>query len=70
MTTKYTFKQEAFYEDGTVADVITHRHEGEDIGWPELLEAFVCFLRGCGYVMPEGDVEFVEDESSDLGIEP
>jgi hypothetical protein len=38
--------------------------EFEDTGmaWPEVLVYFCDFLRGCGYVLPPGDVTFEEIE--------
>ena len=30
--------------------------------WPDLFEEFRTFLRGCGYVIPEGEIEVVGEE--------
>ncbi len=42
---------------------ITHEISDNEITWPELIEEFVDFLRGCGYKIEEG--EFVEQETAE-----
>lgn len=29
--------------------------------WCELVDCFVCFLRGCGFVIPDVEIKEVED---------
>ena len=63
MNSVYVFQCTTHDEQGRVVEVLTHRHNGT-ITWSEHLEAFANFLRGCGYVLPDGELDFV-DESND-----
>lgn len=40
---------------------IQHRIDGRETSLPEMLEAFECYLKACGYSF-DGHVDIVEDE--------
>ena len=49
------------FQQKTDSNIVTHQTDTET--WPELVEEFIQFLRGCGYMINE--VEFDELEEDD-----
>lgn len=48
-----------FTKTGDESDKITVRHEigNDEVTWPELVENFMYFLQGCGYIFLEEEFE-------------
>ena len=64
MTTVYTFSCERYDDDGREHTVIVTT-EGET--WMELAETFADFLRGCGFILPGGTLDFCDEPCGDYG---
>lgn len=48
-------------KDRTSAEAKVEFTIDEDISWPDLLKYMEDFIRGCGYILPKGELEFVKD---------
>ena len=59
---KYIFKSTVTdLDDRVVTEVTTVAHG--DLTWAELFDEFANFLRGCGFVLPQGSPDFWDEES-------
>jgi hypothetical protein len=59
---KHTFKMEQAYEGqpATTHEITT---DAETI--PEVLDAFVLYLRGCGYHVEQDEIQYLRKDSND-----
>lgn len=60
--TKYIFRSTVEDMYGEVVTEVTTVAHG-DLTWTALFDEFANFLRGCGFVLPDGSPDFVDEES-------
>ena len=61
MILRYEWKEEHYGNTEHSPDTIVE-HVLEEPDLPQALESFKRFLAGAGYGVPEGDLDFVDDE--------
>ena len=59
---KYIFRSTVKDREGRVVTEVTTVADGE-FTWAELFAEFANFLRGCGFVLPDGSPDFLDEES-------
>jgi len=67
MKSRYIFRCDVSDDYGNQVEQITHVNMGEST-WEELAISFQNFLTGCGFVLPRGEFDIVDnfaDESVD-----